>query len=125
MTQLVLDSISPAVFQEIARRARKAGTSVQVEASRLLEEAVARPPPSRDKGARQAALAAQHPEEYVVLRGDQVLMHTSDEEQAFACYEDALDHPDEDEPLIVPPGALRKLPRPVVRGRALARSRRS
>lgn len=42
MAQIVLDGLSPAIFQEIERRARRAGRSVQAEASRLLEDALAR-----------------------------------------------------------------------------------
>ena len=139
MAQLVLEGISPAIFQEIERRARQAGKSVQAEASWLLEEALARiplpsengiagmegsAPPLPSLGHLQASLAAQYPEEYVVLRGDRVLAHTLDKAEAFACYEDALEQTGNEEPLIVPPAAYRQLPRPVVRGRALASARR-
>ena len=136
MTQLVLDGISPAIVQEIERRARRAGVSVQAAASQILEKAVAQEllpeggsigtatASPAERGARQAALAAGWPDEYVVLRGEQVLLHTPDKGDAFACYEEALEQPGDDAPLVVPPGAKRQLPRPVFRGRALAGTRR-
>ena len=71
------------------------------------------PPDARDASdafsttaARQKALAAAYPEEYVVLVGDRVLVHTRDEEEAFARYEAAVERGGE-EPIVIPPGALR------------------
>jgi hypothetical protein len=69
--------------------------------------------------ARQKALAAAYPEEYVVLVGDSVLVHTRDKEEAFARYDAAVEQGGE-EPIVIPPGALRRTPPPVLRGRMFA-----
>lgn len=69
---------------------------------------------------RQAALADQYPEEYVVLRGERVIAHTPDKQGAFAHYDAAVEEAGEQEPILMPPGAQRRTPRPIVRGRALA-----
>jgi len=137
MAQLVLDGITPSIFQEIERRARQAGTSVQAEASRLLEAALALVPADDPSGAtdpesavklaspladRQAALAAQYPDEYVVLRGEHLLVHTPDKDEAFAGYEAALEQGGGEEPILIPSGARRRIPRPVVRGRSSVRT---
>jgi hypothetical protein len=73
--------------------------------------------------ARQKALAAAYPEEYVVLIGDRVIVHTRDKEEAFARYDAAVEQGGE-EPIVIPPGALRQTPPPVLRGRMFARSSR-
>lgn len=69
--------------------------------------------------ARQKALAAAYPEEYVVLVGERVLVHTRDKEEAFACHDAAAEQGGE-EPIVIPPGALRQTPPPVLRGRMFA-----
>ena len=69
--------------------------------------------------ARQKALAAAYPEEYVVLVGDRVLVHTRDKEEAFERYDAVVEQGDE-EPIVIPPGALRQTPPPVLRGRMFA-----
>jgi hypothetical protein len=73
--------------------------------------------------ARQKALAAAYPEEYVVLVGDRVLVHTQDKEEAFARYDAAVEQGGE-EPIVIPPGALRQTPPPVLRGRGCVRRSR-
>jgi hypothetical protein len=130
MAQLVLSDIRPAILVELERRARQAGTSVQAEASRLLEavlggEVASRPEevPVPTLADLQADLCARYPDEYVVLRGDQVLLHTADKREAFACEEEALERGDEDV-FVVPPGEARHHPMPVFRGRAFAGGRR-
>ena len=45
--------------------------------------------------ARQKALAAAYPEEYVVLVGEHVLVHTRDKEEAFARYDTAVEQGDQ------------------------------
>jgi hypothetical protein len=136
MTQIVIEGINPAIFEEIERRARQAGTSVQAAASQILEKAVAQGVLPGEKGvgvaadptatrARQAALAAEHPDEYVVLSDERVLLHTSDKAEAFTRYEEALEQPGDEARIVVPPRASRQLPKPVFRGRALAGTRRS
>ncbi len=69
--------------------------------------------------ARQKALAAAYPEEYVVLVGDRILVHTRDKEEAFARYDAAVEQGGE-EPIVIPPGVLRQTPPPVLRGRMFA-----
>lgn len=71
---------------------------------------------------RQAALAAAYPEEYVVLLGDRVLVHTRDKEEAYVHLDAAFDAVSGAEPIIVPPGPLRRIGPPVLRGRALPRT---
>lgn len=68
---------------------------------------------------RQAALAAAYPDEYVVLVKERVVAHTRDKDEAYAHHEAALDEGD-GEPIIIPPGTLRRIGPPVIRGRALA-----
>ncbi|MFS8065097.1 MAG: FitA-like ribbon-helix-helix domain-containing protein [Byssovorax sp.] len=67
--------------------------------------------------ARQAALADSYPNEYVVLLGDRVIAHTQDKEEAYAQHDAAFEG--DVEPIILPPGALRRIQPPVIRGRAL------
>jgi plasmid stability protein len=69
---------------------------------------------------RQAALAGAYPNEYVILVGDRVLVHTGDKEKAYAEHDAALDR--DEKPIIMPPGVLRRIPPPIVRGRSLARA---
>jgi hypothetical protein len=98
-----------------------------VEVSLRPSRAVATPatPDARDAfsvpttAARQKALAAAYPEEYVVLVGDRVIVHTRDKEEAFARYDAAVEQGGE-EPIVIPPGALRQTPPPVLRGRMFA-----
>jgi hypothetical protein len=132
MAQLVLSDIRPAILVELERRARQAGTSVQAEALRLLEAVLGGVVASRPEDAEapvrtladlQADLCARYPDEYVVLRGDQMLLHTADKQEAFACEEEALERGDEDV-FVVPPGEARRHPMPVFRGRAFAGGRR-
>ena len=67
---------------------------------------------------RQAALADAYPDEYVVLLVDRVIAHTQDKEEAYAQYDAAFEG--DAEPIILPPGALRRIQPPVIRGRAFA-----
>lgn len=71
---------------------------------------------------RQTALADAYPDEYVVLLGEQIIAHTVDKEEAYARYEAAFDFIGVGgaKPLIIAPGAMRKLGPPVSRGRAMA-----
>ncbi len=70
----------------------------------------------RTTAARQKALAGAYPDEYVVLVGDRIVVHTKDKEEAY----NAAFEQDGEEPIVVPPGALRQIPPPVVRGRRLS-----
>jgi plasmid stability protein len=72
---------------------------------------------ARSLAARQAALADAYPDEYVVLLGDRVIAHTQDKEDAYAQHDEAFGG--EAEPIILPPGALRRIQPPVICGRAL------
>ena len=73
---------------------------------------------------RQRALADAHPEEYVVVLGDRVLVHTNDKGRAFSCFHEAWDDSSEQKPVVIPPAAIRERFRPVVRGRAIPESPR-
>jgi len=68
---------------------------------------------------RQMELADLYPDEYVVLLGAHVVAHTKDKDEAYA-HHDACEG--DEEPMVIAPGALRLLPPPVVRGRALSRA---
>lgn len=88
---------------EVISRHEESGGSIAAEAQVL--------------AARQAALADAYPDEYVVLLGDRVIAHTQDKEEAYAQYDAAFEC--DAEPIILPPGALRRIRPPVIRGRAL------
>ena len=96
------------------RPARAVVTSVPPDARDAAEA-----PSAPTTAARQKALAAAYPEEYVVLVGERVLVHTRDKEEAFARYDAAVEQGGE-EPIVIPPGALRQTPPPVLRGRMFA-----
>ncbi|XXY53378.1 DUF5678 domain-containing protein [Sorangium sp. So ce269] len=73
---------------------------------------------------RQAALAEAYPDEYVVLVEERVIAHTRDKDEAYAHYDAAFEEQGIGEPIVIPPGALRRIAPPVLRGRAVpARSR--
>jgi hypothetical protein len=150
MAQLILENINPKLVQMLEERARQLGTTVQAEVSRLLEAVLSRGPgfdvdgelegnesarmvqlqsgaceSERTSGQptladRQAALADQYPDEYVVLRGEQVIAHTPDKQGAFALYDSAIEEVNDEEAILIPPAARRRISRPIVRGRALA-----
>ncbi len=90
--------------------------------------ATARPSDDSRRGAarlveEQYRLARQHPGEYVVLVGEQIVSHSPDRQEAFRAYDQAfLDFPGRD-PVIAEPDGGPKRP-PVVRGRSLTRSLR-
>jgi hypothetical protein len=89
------------------------------------ESAAAGASPAFERGstaARQKALAAAYPDEYVVLVGVHVVAHTKGKEEAYAHSDEAFEQGDE--PIVVPPGALRQVQPPVVRGRMFAGSRK-
>lgn len=101
-----------------------------VDASLRLAHTVTTPVLSDTRGvssapaaARQKVLAAAYPDEYVVLVGDRVLVHTRDKEEAFARYDTAVEQGDE-EPIVIPPWALRRTLPPALRGRMSAGSSR-
>jgi hypothetical protein len=74
----------------------------------------------RTLGERQAALAAAYPDEYVVLVGERIVVHTANREEAYSHHDAAFDEEGGIEPIVVAPGPLRRLGPPVVRGRALS-----
>ncbi|WP_437631724.1 FitA-like ribbon-helix-helix domain-containing protein [Sorangium sp. So ce854] len=67
---------------------------------------------------RQAALAEAYPDEYVVLVEERLLAHTRDKDEAYARYDAAFEQ-GAGEPIVIPPGALRRIAPPVLRGRAV------
>lgn len=75
---------------------------------------------ARSLGARQAALASAYPDEYVVFLGERLVAHTASRDEAHARYEAAFGQPDGLEPIVVLPGASRRLGPPVLRGRAVS-----
>lgn len=76
-------------------------------------------------GERQAALAAAYPDEYVVLLGARIVVHTANRDEAYSQYDAAFDEEGGIEPIVVAPGPLRRLGPPVVRGHALSGERRN
>ncbi|WP_437829289.1 FitA-like ribbon-helix-helix domain-containing protein [Sorangium sp. So ce1153] len=67
---------------------------------------------------RQAALAEAYPDEYVVLVDERLIAHTRDKDEAYAHYDAAFEQ-GVGEPIVIPPGALRRVAPPVLRGRLL------
>ncbi len=67
---------------------------------------------------RQAALADDYPDEYVVLLGERIVVHTTNKDEAYAHYDAAFGEAGNVEPIVIPPGALRRIGPPIIRGRA-------
>ncbi|WP_437925382.1 hypothetical protein WMF37_40980 [Sorangium sp. So ce291] len=74
---------------------------------------------------RQVALAEAYPDEYVVLVEERLIAHTRDKDEAYAHYDAAFDQQGVGEPIVIPPGALRRIAPPVLRGRAVPASSRA
>ncbi|WP_438015493.1 DUF5678 domain-containing protein [Sorangium sp. So ce315] len=72
---------------------------------------------------RQAALAEAYPDEYVVLVDERLIAHTRDKDEAYAQYDAAFNEQGGGEPIVIPPGALRRIAPPALRGRAVPMAR--
>lgn len=75
---------------------------------------------AKSLAACQVALADAYPNEYVVLLGVRVIAHTQDKENAYARHDEAFGG--DAEPIILPPGALRRIQPPIIRGRMLVKT---
>ncbi len=72
----------------------------------------------------QCAVADQHPQEFVVMKGRDVLGTTSDEEEAFALWKHAWSDGKPGEPIVIPPLAERIVMRQRRLGRGAEPARR-
>ena len=149
MADLVLKNIDQAVIRVLEQGAKRLGITLEAAAIRALSvphDVSEEPIDERafdaflmgegdcddtakrtagTLGERQAALAAAYPDEYVVLLGARIVVHTANRDEAYSQYDAAFDEEGGIEPIVVAPGPLRRLGPPVVRGHALSGERRN
>lgn len=145
MAEPVRKNVDEEIVRTLERRAKRLGSTVEAEAVRTLEALRkhdknvyelligidsdvpdSSPDTDRSNGLhnaqtqeeRQAALADDYPNEYVVLLGERVVVHTTNKDEAYAHYDSAFGEAGSVEPIIIPPGALRRIGPPIMRGRA-------